>query len=333
MTTPTVRPEYIDTLATSVYPAFAMLAGMELDLFTPLKDGPLTADQVAQALGLREDKLNPLLYALVAAGLLNVEGHLFSNSQEADDFLVRGKDEYVGGRHRAIRNRWAGILRTAETIRTGSPQAATDFASMSVERMESLARSRETESTSAARELMARYDFSRYKSLLDVGGGGGHLSIEVAEAHPGLRATLLDLPSVTPIAQKIVSESRCADRVQVVTADVVNESISGSFDVAVVKSFVQVLSVNQARDALKNVGRAIQPGGTVFIVGHVIDDSRITPLETVGMNLFFLNTFDEGQAYTEQEHREWLSEAGLIDGFERVWMSNGMAILKVNKPV
>ena len=204
---------------------------------------------------------------------------------------------------------------------------------MSVERMESLARSRETESTSAARELMARYDFSSYKSLLDVGGGGGHLSIEVAEAHPGLRATLLDLPSVTPIAQKIVSESRCADRVQVVTADVVNESISGSFDVAVVKSFVQVLSVNQARDALKNVGRAIQPGGTVFIVGHVIDDSRITPLETVGMNLFFLNTFDEGQAYTEQEHREWLSEAGLIDGFERVWMSNGMAILKVKKPV
>jgi hypothetical protein len=32
-------PKTIETLADAVYPSFAMLAGMELDLFTPLKDG------------------------------------------------------------------------------------------------------------------------------------------------------------------------------------------------------------------------------------------------------------------------------------------------------
>jgi hypothetical protein len=44
-------PKTIEALADAVYPSFAMLAGMALDLFTPLKDGPLTADEIARAAG------------------------------------------------------------------------------------------------------------------------------------------------------------------------------------------------------------------------------------------------------------------------------------------
>ena len=39
--TPAENP--IEKIATSVYPAFALLAGMQIDLFTSLKDGPLDA--------------------------------------------------------------------------------------------------------------------------------------------------------------------------------------------------------------------------------------------------------------------------------------------------
>ena len=53
----------------SVYPPLAMIAGMQLDLFTPLKDAPMTAGQIADVLGLSPAKLKPLLYALVVARL------------------------------------------------------------------------------------------------------------------------------------------------------------------------------------------------------------------------------------------------------------------------
>lgn len=72
-----------------VYPAFAMLAGMQLDLFTPLKDGPMTAEQIAAATGVGPAKLKPLLYALVTAGLLSVEDKLFVNTEVANRFFVR----------------------------------------------------------------------------------------------------------------------------------------------------------------------------------------------------------------------------------------------------
>ncbi len=72
----------IDRLAVAVYPSFALLAGMQLDVFTPLQDGPLTAEEVAQALGVSPAKLRPLLYALVVVELLTVDGGRFANTSK-----------------------------------------------------------------------------------------------------------------------------------------------------------------------------------------------------------------------------------------------------------
>jgi len=43
-------PETINKLRSAAEAAFAMLAGMQLDVFTPLKNGPLTAEQIAAAI-------------------------------------------------------------------------------------------------------------------------------------------------------------------------------------------------------------------------------------------------------------------------------------------
>jgi len=73
---------------------------------------------------------------------------------------------------------------------------------------------------------------------------------------------------------------------------------------------LQVLPSEDAKLAVKNIGAAINPGGTIYIVAQILDDSRTSPLEAVGFNLMFLNTFDVGESYTEREHRDWLTAAG-----------------------
>ena len=99
MATQPPRPETIEKLEAAAFPSFAMLAGMQLDLFTPLKDGPMNVVELAQALGVGSTKLEPLLYSLVAAELPTVEGQRFSNAPESDHFLVNGKPTYMGERH------------------------------------------------------------------------------------------------------------------------------------------------------------------------------------------------------------------------------------------
>jgi hypothetical protein len=48
-------------------------------------------------------------------------------------------------------------------------------------------------------------------------------------------------------------------------------------------------------------------------VGHLLEDSRLCPAAAVGLNLVFLSIYDEGQAYTETEHRTWLAEASFSE--------------------
>jgi cyclopropane fatty-acyl-phospholipid synthase-like methyltransferase len=148
---------------------------------------------------------------------------------------------------------------------------------------------------------------------VDVGGGSGNLSIAAVRACPELRATVVDLPSVAKIASRFVAEAGVAERVSVVAADVTREPLTDTYDVAVLKGFVQTLSADEVRAALRNVAPAIEPGGVIYIMGRVLDDSRLSPVGAVAMNLVFINIFDGGQSYTEREHREWLAEAGFVE--------------------
>ncbi len=331
VTDSTPKPTTFDKLEWAVWPSFAMLAGIQLDLFTRLKDGPMSIEQIAHSIGVRPDKLKPLLYALAAAGLLAVERGLFSNTSEAHHLLVRGSPSYRGAKHKTLSQNWNAGLKTADSIRTGSPQAKLDFSSASKDRLEIFFRGNHPQALRRGRELVATYDLSSHRTLLDVGGGSGGLAIAITEALPYIRATVVDLPMVASITQRIIEEAGASDRVQVMTADVLSDSLTGSFDAAVLSSLIQVLSPDRARRALKNIGKVINPGGGIYIRGDIVDDSGVSPLGSVMRNLIYLNIYDEGQAYTEQEHWEWLKEAGFED-FERRILPDDFSFVRARKP-
>ena len=114
--------------------------------------------------------------------------------------------------------------------------------------------------------------------------------------------------------------------------DVVEGSLGGSFDVAVLRNFIPVLTKDQARKALKNVWEVLEPGGTIYIADlGTLDDSRLSPQEVVWQNLMFINSFDQGGGRTESERREWLEEAGFID-IERHVYSEAMGVMIARKP-
>ena len=175
----TVRPsrEIFDKLADSPYPAFAFVAGVKLDVFTPLGDGPKTAEQLATVLDVDSRKLSPLLYALVVAGVLVVEDGAFANTPESDHYLVKGREEYIGNLCEAFEKRWRWALRTTESIRMGKPQAAHDYAAMSGAERDAFFRDLHPNALEAGRMLADKLNLAERRHLVDVGGGSGGLAI------------------------------------------------------------------------------------------------------------------------------------------------------------
>jgi hypothetical protein len=216
------RPDTVNKLRSAADAAFAMLAGMQLELFTPLKAGPKTAEDIAHTMGVGPTRLRLLLYSLVAAGLLTEEHGHFSNSPEAEQFLVKGGPSYIGNWHAILSNRWARNLKIAESIRTGVTQAKIDFSNSPQEELEAYLRRINILTVAAAHAMLERYDFSSTKALADVGCGGAGIALTMTKAYPHIQATAIDLPQVAPIAQKIVDSERAADRVRVLAADVLS---------------------------------------------------------------------------------------------------------------
>ena len=315
----------------NTYASFALLAGMQLDVFTPLSDGPLDARQVAEKIGVSADLLSPLLYALAATGLLRVESDCFLNSDEAQRFLVETSPDYVGNLHHLLPDLWSAALRTADSIRLDHPQAEHSFADMPPGKLHNFLRGLHDEALATGRDLAARFDFSSCTRLLDVGGGSGGLAIAATEACPNLSATVVDLPEVIPITKRFIGEAEANQRIRTLAFDVTRGPVPGEFDVAVVKAFIQTLSSCQAYRALSHIGAALSAGSVIYILGNgILDDCRYSPREAAVFNIVFLNIYRGGQAYTESEYRNWLIQAGFAD-VRRVRRTNGSSIITARK--
>ncbi len=157
------------------------------------------------------------------------------------------------------------------------------------------------------------------------------MAIAVAQGCPDIRVTVMDLPTVTPITQRFIDSSELKGRVTVVNADVLGDQLEGSYDAAVLSAFIQVFSPEDAVRALRRIRGIIVPGGSIYIIGSVVDNTRLSPISSVGFSLITLNRYDDGQAYTEQEYLDWLAEAGFAGG-DISAISGGRTLISAKNP-
>ena len=154
---------------------------MQLDVFTPLQAGPKTPEEIAHAIGVGPARLRLLLYSLVTAELLTEQNGRLSNTSEANQFLVKGVPSYIDNRHAIFSAQMLNKLKTAESIRTGFPQAKLVFSNSPQDEVEAFLRRINVRAVQSARALLERYDFTRIKTLVDVGSGCAGIALTMTK--------------------------------------------------------------------------------------------------------------------------------------------------------
>jgi hypothetical protein len=324
-------PETIQRLQAGIAPAMAMLAGVQLGVFTALAETPLSGAAIAARLGVGEERLSRLLYALVASGLLEHRDGRFANTPEAAAFLVADRPGYIGATHELWSQLWHADLGTAQSIRSGRPVALHDFTTIGDAEMSAMLRGMHSGTVGAGRDLLARFDFSRYGAVIDIGGGSGGLVASLCDANPALQATLFDLPGTAALAAPILRATPGGGRVTIETGDIFAAPPSGSYDAAIIRALIQVLGPDDARRAIVNTGAAVRPGGDIYILGGgILDNDRLGPRAAVFWSVTFMNLYAAGASYTEAEHAAWLAEAGCGE-VERITLPSGGGIIRATK--
>lgn len=326
------KPETIMKYMGGIAPAYAMMAGMQLDIFTTLKDEAKTVEEVADAIDVRADKLIILLRALVAADLLIYDNGKFANTDESGFYLINDGQSSIGARHPFIAFLWDAMPRTAQTIRKGEPQAHHDWHMKDIPpEMDRVNHAYHLSGLSSAQGFLAEIDLSAYKHIADIGGGTGALAIGLTDALPALHVTIVDLPASIASAENYIQSLPQKDRIHLKEHDMLQAPLDGAYEAAILMAFTQVLSKEQNQLALSHTFEALAPGGMIYIDAAILDNDGITPVGTALFNIVFLNLYEGGQAYTESEYHTWLSDAGFVD-IKRHRTEDASSIMIAKKP-
>jgi methylase of polypeptide subunit release factors len=149
-------------------------------------------------------------------------------------FLDKNSPQYIGGILEMFNARlfrfWADLT---DALRTGEPQNEVKHTGKPMfdelyadpARLEQLMGAMTGISLGNIHALADKFDFSGYKTLCDVGGATGQLSLIVAGRHPHLRCTSFDLPVVEPIAKKTIAAAGLAERVATASGDFLTDPL------------------------------------------------------------------------------------------------------------
>jgi O-methyltransferase/methyltransferase family protein len=233
-----------------------------------LAGGPRTSDDLADSAGLHPSALYRLLRALASLGVLEEdESRSFKLTPLGDGLRSEAPDSLAAWTaYEGSHVNWETWGNLAESVRTGETayrllfgvdswthrashpedQALFDRAMVSL--------------TGAASQAVANaYDFSRFRCVVDVGGGhGGFLGVVLAR-NPSLTGVLFDQPHVIAGALDVLRDFGVADRWRIESGSFF-DSIPPDGDAYILKSVIHDWDDKEACRILAVCGRCMRPG-------------------------------------------------------------------------
>jgi precorrin-6B methylase 2 len=297
-----------------------LLTAVEFGLFTHLGSRRMTGAELSTGLGLHS-RANPDFFdALVALGFLDRDGNgpsaQYFNTAAGSHFLDRNSPRYVGGILEMLNARlfkyWHDL---PEALRTGKPQNEEKhgqkgiFEALYAElpKLEQFMGAMTGLSRINFEAFAEKFDFSRYKTLCDVGGATGLLAIEVAKRHPHLTCTSFDLPAVEPVAKKSIAAAGLQDRVTTAAGDFFKDPLPKA-DVITMGMILHDWNLEKKMGLIRAAYDALPPGGAFVAIEALIDDERRKNAFGLLMSLNMLIEFGDAFDYSGEDFRGWCKE-------------------------
>ncbi len=290
-----------------------LFVATEADLFSLLEESPKYAGEVAEARGWDARGTRMLLDGLVALGLVEKTGGQYRNREIASVCLVPGRDAYQGNIIRHTRSGWATWERLEESVRTGTG-VPREGGERSPDELRDFILGMRNIGLLSARDVLGALDLSRYRHVLDVGGGPGTYAIAFLKAHPGMKATLFDLPDVIAIAREQVAAAGLLERFSFLPGNYDTDSLGTGYDLVFVSNIIHSLGEERNRALARKCHAALAPGGTLVIKDFLVDEERTGPSFSLIFALHMLIHAGEGDTYTASQVADWTRAAGFGEG-------------------
>lgn len=306
-----MNPEEILKLAQGFMESKILHSAAQLNLFTILKQTPLSAPQVAEKIGSGDTRaLSVLLDAVAAMGFLVKKGQTYQCESSVSRLLAGDSPDTVLPMVLHMAHLWSRWSRLTDVAK-GTPAAKDEFHfSRNAGELRAFIGAMHSIGAPLAKRIVASIDVGTARALLDVGGGSGTYTIAFLRAVPGMTATLFDMPEVVEMARERLKKEGLIDRTKLVAGNYYEDELPGGHDLALISAIIHSNSLEENLNLYKKVFRALKPGGRILVRDHVMDPDRTRPRAGAVFAINMLVGTSGGGCYTYKEIEEGLSQAG-----------------------
>jgi hypothetical protein len=293
----------------SYWQACTLHAGVKLDIFSMIEAGNAGAEKIAEYLPSDVRGTAALLNALAAMGLIEKTGDQYVNTPFGRNFLVKDSPQYIGYmvmHHHHLVAAWA---RLDQAVISGRPVRERRHPDPG--ERESFLMGMFNMAMGIAPGLPGIIDLKGRGHLLDLGGGPGTYAIHFCLANPGLRATVADLPTSRPFAEKTISGFGLSDRIAFVPCNYLQDDIPGTYDVAWLSHVLHGEGPDECQMIINKTVSTLSPGGVMLIHDFILNDTSDGPLFPAVFSLNMLVNTEKGRSYADRQIREMMTKAGL----------------------
>jgi len=275
--------EDLSSIAFGFMASKALFAGLHVDLFSALADGPKSGEELAETTDIPINRIDTLTTALTSVGLLSIgDDKKIQNSPAAQSFLSK-KSKYDFGdylRYQIDQQMYPFLLQLNGVMKGDlSDDAILSYQRwMTDEEQASVySESQHAGSLGPGRTLARKVDLTDASSLLDVGGGTGAMTISLCREYPNLHATIIDFPNVAEIGWRFVSEADLVDRVRYIPGNAIEVRWPGNQDAILMSYLMSGVPGDNVEDLLQKAFEALAPGGKMMVHDFMVEEDRRGP--------------------------------------------------------
>lgn len=298
------------------YVTIALSVAAKIRLADHLVDRPKSVEELARLTGTHAPTLHRLLRALASLGVFAEDAPgCFRNTPMSE--ILRSD---LPGSMRAVADffgsdwGWRATGGLLESVKTGKTafdsifgEPCFDYLAKHPDESEIFNEAMTGFSTRIAGVVVEAYDFSRFGTIIDVGGGHGALLTKILKACPESRGIVFDLPHVVAGATHAIQAAGLSERCWIEGGSFF-EAVPENGDVYVMKHIIHDWPDDKATTILRNCHRRMGPKGTLVLVEGVISPGNAEDMGKL-MDLEML-ALASGKERTEAEFVDLLRGAG-----------------------
>jgi hypothetical protein len=303
-------------LLTGMWAMQAAASAARLGIPDIIGDGAKTPDEVAKAAGTHPGATRRLMRGLASLGVFSREDGERYRVTEVGRFLRSDtpgslKNMFIGESDTV---HWRSWERLDDAVRTGDPRPkavfgvpAFDYYAQHPDEGAQFGKAMENVSRFAANAVLGAYDFSDARTIMDVGGGNGSMTIAILETTPDARGLVVDLPYIEGPAKERIRAAGLESRARFEPVNFFERVPQGA-DVHMLKFILHDWNDEECVQILKNCRAAIAPDGRLVAIEMVVPE-QIQPdfVHVMDLNMLVMTG---GQERTAQEYETLFAKAG-----------------------